>query len=600
MAEKKYASGNSGRFLDLVSLLFIAIGIGMAVWTHWNIWDSVRMKSWLQTPATILEAKLESHSSDGSTTHETKAEYAYTFNGRDYQCRRVDIGSGADNVGSYQQDIFQILQRHKTSGKKFRCFVNPNDPTEAVLFPDLRWEMLVFKTAFAAVFGSMGLGGFMFGHNLWRKNKFDKSLKALHADEPWLWREDWAEGLITASNKSAMLAVILAAYWNSITALPAVLAIQEGYFVQKNNWALLASLFLVVGFILIIIAATAAVRIRKYGASVFQMASTPGVIGGQLAGVIRVPKKVSPDGGFHVTLRCVKEVTTDKGSSSETTWIDAWKAEQTIVRELHQTDPQKTAFPIQFAIPFDCQPTDMSGGSKIAWRLDVKAATPGLDFKASFDVPVFKTPESDPNFSPDLSAIDGYAAKVADQFSEIDPVESLRKIGVLREISPTSEGVRFVFPMMRQPSTAIAFTLIAIIFCAISFFAYYSLHKGWLEFFLIIPFCGLFALLGAIMLYASMDILFYHSMVDANPHGMTFVGGWFGFGRTHRIAASDIASLVPISRMSFTPKQSGNKKEYFDLDLHLKSGKRMTLGKHILGRSSADFVIRQIEAAMGK
>ena len=36
----------------------------------------------------------------------------------------------------------------------------------------------------------------------------------------------------------------------------------------------------------------------------FQMASVPGVIGGQLAGAIVTSAKIRPEDGFHVTLKC--------------------------------------------------------------------------------------------------------------------------------------------------------------------------------------------------------------------------------------------------------------------------------------------------------
>ncbi len=46
------------------------------------------------------------------------------------------------------------------------------------------------------------------------------------------------------------------------------------------------------------------------------MASTPGVIGGQLAGIVRTSVKVEPEDGFHVKLSCVHCKNTGHGSKS--------------------------------------------------------------------------------------------------------------------------------------------------------------------------------------------------------------------------------------------------------------------------------------------
>ena len=58
-------------------------------------------------------------------------------------------------------------------------------------------------------------------------------------------------------------------------------------------------------------------------------------------------------------------------------------------------------------------------------------------------MPVFKTPESDPNFVVDRSLIAEYAAP-----EDLD--RDLREAGVVKMESPTGEGCRLVFPMARR------------------------------------------------------------------------------------------------------------------------------------------------------
>ena len=52
--------------------------------------------------------------------------------------------------------------------------------------------------------------------------------------------------------------------------------------------------------------------------------------------------------------------------------------------------------PVDFTIPYDARATDGSNANdEIFWRLTADAVLPGLDFRATFRVPVFKTEASD-------------------------------------------------------------------------------------------------------------------------------------------------------------------------------------------------------------
>ena len=66
--------------------------------------------------------------------------------------------TGSDNVGNFQRAAYEELKRHRDQRKPFRCYVNPASPSEAVLYRQLRGEMLVFYTGFAAFFGLFGVG----------------------------------------------------------------------------------------------------------------------------------------------------------------------------------------------------------------------------------------------------------------------------------------------------------------------------------------------------------------------------------------------------------------------------------------------------------
>lgn len=573
----------------LFALPFAAVGVGMSAWLGSEIVAHYRMQSWKETPAKIVQAKLESSTdSDGSTTCQATAEYTYQYNGRQYTGHRVSVHGGSDNIGSFQQNVHRQLSEHKQSRRPFHCYVNPTNSSEAILFRDLRWEMVCFKAVFATIFGSAGFGLLAFAMFGYRKAKKDGSLAALHPEEPWLCKADWATGKIkSSSGSSALFMLAFTFFWNVISA-PALFVFLTEIHGKNSPWAYFALIFPATGLILILCTIVAVRRWRKYGRSVFEMASVPGVIGGQLAGVIRVSTKVEPEDGFRVALNCV-QITITSGENGGRSESVVWQDEQVIARELQQNDPKQSAIPILFQIPYECRPTDeTSDTSQTIWRLNVSAKTPGLDYSTSFDVPVFKTPESDPNFVVDRSLIAEYVAPD-------NPERDLREAGLLKTESPTGEGIRLVFPMARAPGFAAVMTLTTVLFGGVPFVIYY-MDSGFS--FVSIPFIVIFGLLGLFLLMATVDIWFYRSVIDASPNGLTIVGGLFGIGREQQIEAADIKEIVLRNRMSSGEGQS--KKMYYDLDIVCKSGKKITAGKRVFGKRIAESVIRQIAQALGK
>ena len=574
--------------LILFALPFAAVGVGATAWIIWDLVTYQRAQGWEEVPAVIVRAELESHSGgDGGPTYEATADYTYQYKGRQYAGSRVSFSTGSDNVGSFQQNTHRTLKKHQKSGEPFRCYVNPSDPTEAVLFRGMRWEMIGFKALFAVMFGAFGfilLGCLLFSR---RKTKQDKKMAALWPDEPWRWKKAWADGRIRSSTGPIVLfAIGFTFFWNVFSWPISLVAINDPSF-NKHEFAILVLIFPLVGIFLMIWALVAVLRWRKYGRTMFEMASVPGVIGGQLAGVIRVPAKVRTEDAFLLKLTCVRKTISGQGKSNHISEHTLWEDEQRIAQDLLRRDPEKTAIPVLFQIPYKCKPTDESDeNNEILWKLTASAKTPGLDFSTSFDVPVFKTDESDPDFVVDRELIKEYSVKE-------DPDRDLREAGVRKTISPTGEGIRLVFPMARTPGMASILTLMGCVFGAVPVVMYH------LEAPLIanIIFGVVFGAFGLLFFLGGVETWFYRSVVDVSRSKMTVAGGLFGFGRPRRITASEIEKFVPKSRMSSGQGQS--KKTYYDIDVILASGKKITAGKRILGKRLVESVIRQIEQELG-
>ncbi len=132
--------------------LFIALGVVPAV-------RLLRAASWVEVPCTIVASTVRSHSSDDGTTYSIDILYEYTYRGTTLRSNRYDFASFSSSGYRSKRDI---VDRYP-AGAGATCYVNPHDPTWAVLNRAFRPSYLVglfpllFLVAGAGV-ASWGLG----------------------------------------------------------------------------------------------------------------------------------------------------------------------------------------------------------------------------------------------------------------------------------------------------------------------------------------------------------------------------------------------------------------------------------------------------------
>jgi hypothetical protein len=346
---------------------------------------------------------------------------------------------------------------------------------------------------------------------------------------------------------------------------------------EENYLALLGLLFPLVGVGLIVWAVWAVLRWRKYGESVFEMATTPGVLGGSLAGVIRTTQSLDPREGFRLVLSCVQKRTTGSGKHRSTTTTTLWQDER-VIRRVLSGPGEPTAIPVAFAVPYDVPPsTTESGRREINWRLEVSAAVPGIDYSASFDVPVFQTEESRTDFELDDSLIADYAAQK-------DPEQEFRRTGVIRVPAPAGWGDRYVFPMLRNPGAVLGLGIFTVIWTGVCVGLYYSDAPR--------LFPIVFSLFDLLLIFGFLDVAFYRSVVDVARDGINVRGGLLGLGRLKRIDAAELSELKPVRGM-----QAGNRL-YYGVAAVTNSGKKVTMGKRIPSKQLAEVLIERMRRSL--
>jgi len=552
--------GGSG-CLALFALPFAGVGVGMLWLAIPTVAQSRAAAEWVETPCKILSAEMEVSRGSDSTSYKCVARYSYQFNGRGYESERVSFSKGSDNIGSFQQDCLKTIRARKRAGTSI-CYVNPDEPSSSVIFRGVRWGMIGFYMIFVLTFGGVGFGLLIFSVFGARLKKKEGVARLQNPGQPWLWRPEWQSGTIKSTDKKGMIALLcFTLFWNLISFPVGFMAFSEGYLKDGQKGALLALLFPLVGTFLIIAVVCAVLRYRKYGATTLQLASTPGVIGGKLAGIIHVPVHIVPEDGFSVRLRCIHRYTTGSGKSRSTHEDTRWEDYRKFSTELLATDYTRTALPVLFAVPYDAEESNVDAGEDgIHWRVEAEAKTRGIDFKTTFDVPVFRTEESSEDFVLDESSIKQYEA-------EVSPDDLLQQHKLV--VEPIPGGICWRFPAARQKKHAIGLTLF--------FTLWTAAIVAMLKFGAPILFPIAFGFFDLFLAWAFLDMWLISSRVEITHRTVTVTRGVFGLGIPKVIPLKDVQDIEIKRGM-----QSGNT-VFYGLKLVTDEGKSILLGNQLLG-----------------
>jgi len=206
---------------------------------------------------------------------------------------------------------------------------------------------------------------------------------------PWLAREEWAQRRIKDENaKMAGCVLVFAVLWTLISSGIAAAVIAQAGGVGDVIFVLI---FPAVGLLLVSVGAYLMLHRRRFGIPVFELATLPGVPGETLAGLVRTRALIDPEGGFRVRLQCLRRTETGSGKNRRTDETTLWEHEEVMPGATRRMDG--IAIPVAVSLPADAPETDERDASnKVIWRLEVRAALPGVDFKGRFEVPVFRVP----------------------------------------------------------------------------------------------------------------------------------------------------------------------------------------------------------------
>ena len=427
------------------------------------------------------------------------------------------------------------------------------------------WQEILFAIAFAIAFCGAGFGlmaGAIFGRGQIEKHE---ALEAAHPDQPWLWREEWANRRIPERSRSSAVTMwVLALIWNGIStplALVVPRELQEG-----NRVAVVGFLFPIAGLFLILAAVQTTARAMRFKRSALLLDDLPVPVGGVLRGRVEVPIEsdvFSRASSIVAHLTCINR-TSDGDSTSESV---KWQEEEEIeTHQIHRTE-KGIAIPLEFDVPADAVPSsERASSDMIVWRLTVDADLPGVDYNGSFEVPVFSG---------------GQAPRLSARTRPRHPL-TRPEVGSVRERA-TAAGLELYFPPFRARGVAIGLFIVTAFWTGVIIL---MLEVGAPLFFPIV-----FGLFDLLLLTLLLDLFFGTSTVIIDATRIQIRRRVLLYTSTVDLPHEAIADVNLKIGMQST---AGRATPYYDIQLLTTKDKKIDAGKYIRSKREAEWVAHRI------
>ena len=107
-----------------------------------------------------------------------------------------------------------------------------------------------------------------------------------------------------------------------------------------------------------------------------------------------------------------------------------------------------------------------------------------------------------------------------------------------------------------------------------------------------LPFLLVFSAVDLLMGAFVFDLWFRRSRVAVNPEVVTIHRAWFAFKKEQRLPAGEITSIA--SEVGATAGHAA----YHDLKVRARDGKELMLAKNLDSKPEADWLVRQMIAAL--
>jgi len=139
-----------------MAVVALVVGVAVAVGTARTIVAVARTSAWPTVPATLESVDLRLASGATSRARFVAARYHYAIDGQTFTGTQVSVYA-PDRLGSFFDRTYADLRGHLDRHEPVPVHVNLASPSDAVLLPVWRPEVLAFDAMMMLVFGGSGL-----------------------------------------------------------------------------------------------------------------------------------------------------------------------------------------------------------------------------------------------------------------------------------------------------------------------------------------------------------------------------------------------------------------------------------------------------------
>lgn len=446
-----------------------------------------------------------------------------------------------------------------------------------------------FAAMFALAFGGFGVAIIAAARYGASRAQRHASGLAAHPDQPWLWRDDWAEGRARSSQGAGAAAIAVFAFlWNVVSA--PVLFIVPGEVADGNTAALIGLLFPIVGVGLLIWAVRMAVRSRKFRGAAVELPVVPIRPGTRFDATLHTPFPDGPPEQLTLALSCIRRRVTGSGKNRSVRESVLWQDERRLEGWDVPMDYGEAGIPFTFDIPADAPPTTPgSGNDRVFWRLDTHAVTPGVDYGEAFELPVFSTDEAGrlvPSATPDFDAIE---ARLAVTKPASAPERPETPTILIRPADPV--GTEFVSLPARDRAPVVPLLIFMLV--------WWGIVAILLRLDAPLLFPVVFGFFGLLLLVFTIDLTFATTRTLVTGEGVSVRTHALGITRSRAIELADVRTVGVKVGMSQTGSATQTTKAWHDVVIELPDGKRVRVARHIPTRAEAEWVAAELRRTVG-
>ncbi len=352
--------------IGLVLFFCVFAAIGSTICYFAGIKPAMKLqqsKDWAQTPCKIVHSQVKSHSDSDGTTYSVDIHFNYKFNGKKYKSKSYNFGSGSSSGYDGKANVV----RQYPKGSRKTCFVNPSDPSEAVITREGGVGMII-GGAVGAIFALAGFGGIL--GTLFVKGKRHRtySRSAKRSRESAYNRDSNFQENVKLKMRGSRFGKLIfitffATFWNGISWTIAYNVFQEG----NSGAKIFISLFLLIG--LVTIGAVIYQLLALTNAKVEITVSSNMIrVGETMVLTWQIPTKAERISKLEIFFTGSEEATYRRGTNTHTDRKEFYRQQLLATRDYMEMVSGDAVL----EIPANFMHSFSSSNNKIVWELKVK------------------------------------------------------------------------------------------------------------------------------------------------------------------------------------------------------------------------------------